>query len=189
MKQIKPSLRFLLACNYLNMLGYSMFAPLFALFAAGIGATPLDIGIGWAIYTIFAGILIILFGRLEDNTPNRLVLIVGGYFWLAAIALLFLFVDDIKTLYLVLALSAVGVGMQVPASRAVFSAVEDKGREASEWSLFDGGNRIVMGVAAIGGGLLVKLQGFDAVFIAMFTIQLLAAIVSLRLIRHRKEFS
>lgn len=181
MKNIKPSLRFLLICNYLNMLGFSMFAPLYALFALGIGAHSLDIGIGWAIYTILSGVLIIVFGRLEDRIPNKVYLIISGYFWLAIVSLLFLVVDSTSSLYLVLALNAVGLGMLMPASRAAFAAMEDKGREASEWSLFDGGNRVVMGLAAIIGGLLVKLEGFDAVFIMMFLIQLLAAFVSLRL--------
>lgn len=188
MNHLKYSLRFLLICNYLNMLGFSMFAPLYALFAVGIGAQPLSIGIGWAVYTILSGLLIIAFGQIEDKTPNKTFLIVCGYFWLAIVALLFLTVEDIAGLYIVLALNAVGVGMLVPASRAVFSAVEDKGREASEWSLFDGGNRIVMGIAAVLGGLLVKVGGFDAVFISMFVIQIIAAIISLRLIKHSREF-
>lgn len=189
MKHLKSSLRFLLICVYLNTLGFSMFAPLYALFALNIGAEPLNIGIGWSIYMVVGGLLIIAFGRAEDRVPNKLLLIVSGYFWLAAVSLMFLLVESTAWLYLVLALNAIGSGMVVPASRAVFGALEDKGKEASEWSLFDGGSRVVMGVAAIIGGLLVKLQGFDAVFIAMFVIQLLAAIVSLRLIKHSREFN
>lgn len=187
MKKIKPGLRFLLLCSYLNMLGFSMFAPLYALFALGIGAEPLEIGIGWAIYTILSGLLIIAFGRIEDRTPHRVHLIIGGYFWLAIVTLLFLLVENTAILYLVLAMNAVGVGMLVPASRAVFGALEDKGREASEWSLFDGGTRIVMGLAAIIGGLLIKVEGFKAVFILMFIIQLIAAVVSVRLLKYESS--
>lgn len=187
MKNIKPSLRFLLLCNYLSTLGFSMFAPLYALFALGIGAEPLEIGIGWAIYTILSGILIITFGRLEDHAAHRIYLIIGGYFWLAVVTPLFLLVESTLSLYMVLAMSAIGVGMLVPASRAVFGAMEDKGREASEWSLFDGGVRIVMGLAAVLGGLLVKVGGFRAVFLSMFIIQLLAAVVSIKLLKYDKQ--
>lgn len=187
MKTIKPGLRFLLLCNYLNTLGFSMFAPLYALFALGIGAEPLEIGIGWAIYMVLSGILIIAFGRLEDHVSHRLHLIIGGYFWLAIVSLLFLLVDNTAGLFVVLAMNAIGIGMLVPASRAVFGAMEDKGREASEWSLFDGGARVVMGLAAIIGGLLVKVEGFKAVFVLMFIIQLIAAVVSLRLIKYENS--
>lgn len=164
-----------------------MFAPLYALFALGIGAEPLEIGIGWAIYAILSGTLIIAFGRLEDHVSYRLHLIIGGYFWLAIVSLLFLLVDSTAGLFVVLAMNAIGIGMLVPASRAVFGSMEDKGREASEWSLFDGGTRIVMGLAALIGGLLVKVEGFRAVFILMFIIQLIAAVASLRLIKYKSS--
>lgn len=189
MKTIKPGLRLLLLCNYLNTLGFSMFAPLYALFALGIGAEPLQIGIGWAIYMVLSGALIIAFGRLEDHVSYRLHLIIGGYFWLAIVSLLFLLVNNTAGLFVVLAMNAIGVGMLVPASRAVYGAMEDKGREASEWSLFDGGTRIVMGLAALIGGLLIKIEGFKAVFVLMFIIQLIAAVISLRLIKYDKNIS
>lgn len=174
--------RILLISNYINLFGFALFMPLYALFARDVGATPFETGIAYGLYTGLAGVLMILIGRIEDHIKRKLHLIVFAYFWLACAALLFLFVDDPTSLYIVQGVNAIGAGMLMPAWKASFAKHQDKGKEASEWSLFDGGNYIGIAIAATIGGYVVKMYGFDTIFIAMFVIQCIAAIISLRLL-------
>jgi MFS family permease len=108
--------------------------------------------------------------------------VVLGYFWLAIGALMFLLVKSPTSLYLVQAFNAIGTGLLLPAWKATYSHYQDKGKEASEWSLFDGGNMLCTAAAALAGGYIVKLYGFHMIFITMFFIQIVAAFVSIRLL-------
>jgi MFS family permease len=179
---MKLSLRYLLISNYINLFGFALFSPLYALFAFRIGAGAFETGIAWALYTGIAGITIIIFGLFEDHLKQKRKLVMFAYFWLSVGALSFLLVKSTTSLYVVQAFNAIGSGMLSPAWKATFSHYQDKGKEASEWSLFDGGNMLCTAAAALLGGYLVKLYGFHIIFILMFAIQFVAALVSIKLL-------
>lgn len=159
-----------------------MFAPLFALFAKDMGAGAFQVGIAYSINMSLAGLLIILVGGLEDKIKHKETMIVIGYFWLAGAAFLYLLVDDLASLYMVQALNAIGTGILFPAWKAVYARSRDKGREASKWSLYDGGNMIVTALAALAGGYIVSQTGFRMVFVLMALIQIVAALSAFRLL-------
>lgn len=184
---MKPSLRYLLVSNYLNLLGFALFSPFYALFALRIGAGAFQTGAAWAVYTAVSGVVIIVFGRVEDKISDKRPLVVAGYFWLALGALSFLLVKSTTSLFVVQAFNALGAGILLPAWKCAYGKGEDKGREASEWSLFDGGNMLCTAAAALAGGYLVKQYGFHSIFILMFCIQLVAAFVSTNLLVRAKR--
>ena len=180
---MRPIPKFLLVSNYINLFGFALFSPLYALFALKVGAGALQTGIAYGIYTGLAGLIIVLFGKLEDGIKDKRPLVVLGYFWLSGAALLFLLVRSSTSLFIVQAINALGTGILFPAWKATYAHYADRGKEASEWSLFDGGNMLCTSVAAILGGYLVKLYGFHIIFVLMFLIQLSAALLSLYLVR------
>lgn len=159
-----------------------MFSPLYALFALRIGAQVFQTGAAWATYTAIAGLMIIIFGKMEDSFKKKYELIVIGYFWLAAGALSFLLAKSPTSLFVVLGFNAIGAGILAPAWKAAYTHFHDRGKEASEWSFFDGGNMLITAVAALAGGYIVKRYGFHAIFVSMFVIQVVAALVSIRLV-------
>jgi MFS family permease len=180
---VKPAIRFLLVSNYLNLLGFGLFSPLYALYAQHIGATPFQTGAAWSVYTALQGVLIICFGRMEDKFGDKRKLVVFGYFWLAFASLLFLLVDSPSALFVVLAVNAIGTSILFPSWKYIYTKNEDIGKEASEWSLFDGGNMLCYAAAALASGTLINLYGFRSIFIAMFFIQIIAAVLSMRLLK------
>ena len=186
---MRPIQKLLLISNYVNLFGFALFSPLYALFALDIGAGAFQTGIAYGLYVGLAGVLIIVLGKLEDGSKHKRKLVVFGYFWLAFASLLFLLVKSPVSLYVVQAINAIGQGILIPAWKATYSHYEDKGKEASEWSLFDGGNLIFTAIAAVIGGYLVKLYGFHIIFILMFAIQLSAAILSIWLIKIARKNS
>jgi hypothetical protein len=71
------------------------------------------------------------------------------------------------------------MGIMTPATKATYSRAQVKGKEAGGWGMFDGGNYILMAIAAFSGGLLFKAGGFQAIFIAMICIQTGAMLLAL----------
>lgn len=129
-----------------------------------------------------AGIMLFLFGAFENKLKNKQVMVVIGYFILAFGALSFLLVHNITALFVVQIVNAIGVGMVNPAWKTIYSKSEDKEKEAEEWAFYDGGNMILIALGTFIGGCLVSLYGFPAIFFIMFVIQILGAIISLKLL-------
>jgi predicted MFS family arabinose efflux permease len=130
-----------------------------------------------------AAITILIFGRLEDKRKNKLKLVIAGYFILAIAGFSYIFVTDIQGLFVVQIINAIGVGILTPAWRTTYALSEDKGRETLEWSFVDGGGKFAIATGAIIGSFIYKYYGFKAIFILIGIIQLIAAFISLRLLK------
>lgn len=176
-------IRILLISNFLNILGYSLFAPLYAIFAQRIDNNVFTIATTYGIYTFVTGLSLLFFGRFEDKIHDKKKAVIVGYFILSIGAFSFLLVNNINQLILVQILNAIGTGMVTPAWKALYSKHEDAGREAREWSFYDGGNALIIGIAAIIGGYIIQLYGFSVVIVIFGTVQLIAGIVSLKLLK------
>jgi hypothetical protein len=85
------------------------------------------------------------------------------------------------------AINAVANGILLPAWKSVYSKSQDKGKEAQEWSLFDGGNLILVSFAAFTGGYLVTKVGFTNLFFIIFFVQLLTAFFSMRILSKKRK--
>ena len=79
-------------------------------------------------------------------------------------------------------MNALGTGILLPAWKTLYAQAENKGKEAHEWSLLDGGNMLLAGIATLVGGTIAKNFGFDFLIIFMFGLQLVAALISLKLL-------
>lgn len=183
---MKRELKLLLLSNYFSFFGFGLFLPVYALFVLKLGGSAFDAGSSWALYALVAGLAVLAFGRWEDRIRDKRNVVVIGYFLTAIGALSLYFVENIVQLYLAQTINAFGVGILFPAWKAVFSSDEDRGFEAGEWALFDGGNYVVTAFAALAGGYLTTLFDFKSLFLAMFGAQLVATLVSVRLLRLRK---
>ncbi len=103
-----------------------------------------------------------------------------GYFIYALGALSFLLVHNEKSLIIVLAFNALGAGVTLPAYKTMFAKSEAKGKESEQWSWLDAGNMFAAALGAGIGGLIIGTFGFKGLFIAMATIQTMAAFVAYR---------
>jgi MFS family permease len=176
-------LRYLLFSNYLNLFAFSLFAPLYALFATGIGASPQVVGLSYAVNTLASACMILLFGRFADHQKDKRVMVIVGYFWLSTGAFSFLLAHTIPELFAVQIFNAVGTGILFPAWKVSYMASEDRGKEAREWSLYDGGNMLATAAGAALSGIILAAYGFHSLFILIGCIQFIAALTSVYLLR------
>jgi MFS family permease len=186
MIMLKQKLRYLLFSNYLNLFAFSVFSPLYALYATGIGASPQNVGFSYSVNTLASACAIFIFGRVGDNVKDKRPLVIIGYFWLSAGAFAFLLVHTVPQLFLVQVFNAIGTGILLPSWKASYSQALGHGKEAREWSFYDGGNMLAAAAGAALSGIVFARYGFHAIFAIIGSLQLIAALVSVQL-RYRKH--
>ena len=180
---MKKEVEILTAVSLFYNMGAGLFTPVYALFVRDIGGTAVEAGIAWAIYSIVLGILTMVFGRMEDHKLNKRKMVFFGYIIVAFCSLGYLLIQEPWHLFALQFLIGLGVAILAPAWYALFGLFEDKGAEASEWSLWSGGRSIFMGIAAIGGGFIINTFGWETLFITMFVFQIIAALISVKLLK------
>jgi MFS family permease len=106
-----------------------------------------------------------------------------GSMFLALASFSFIFVTTLTQILIAQLLFAVGFGLLNPSMKVLYGKLEYKGKEASEWALMDGGNMLIMSVASIVGGLIVKFFGLSPLFIIMTVVQLIGTVVLLHAVK------
>lgn len=164
-----------------------MLGPLFAVFTQKIGGDVLDISWVWATYLIITGIVIIGVGKISDRWISKESLVFSGFLLNSIFTLGYLLVSKPFDLLLVQIGLAFATALSFPTWDALYSKYEDKRHDGYSWSLVDGGEQIIPGVAILIGGLIVTYLGFKTLFIAMAFVQFLGAISISNIIRLDKK--
>ncbi len=179
--------RVLLWSSNLWALGEGLFGPLFAVFAQRIGGNILDITWAWAIYLGMTGVLTIVSGRVSDRIwewCGRERLLVAGYALNALCTFGYLLVDRPMHLFLVQAGLGVALALSNPTWSALYARYSPGEKEAGfAWGLVAGGRNLILAVAIVLGGYIVSNYSFNALFIAMGTVQVIATIYLLPILR------
>lgn len=169
------------------MLGYSLFFPFFALFAVSIGATPQTTGFVWALNTVIAGVVILVYGALSLKIRHERVVVLISLILLSITSLIFMQVRDVSQLLFAIIFNAVASGLYAPSWKSVYTRSIKKSNSTREWSWFDGGNMLVTSGGAAIGGILIGVYGFRGALITMFVLQLLGAMMAVRLFASSKK--
>lgn len=183
---MKKISKILLLIVFISFFAEGLLLPIYALFVKEIGGDVLIASSSWAFYSIILGLLIFVFGKLEDKFLNKSQMIFLGTLIGSIASFSFLLVSKPIHLFVVQAFLGIASAMVAPAWDALFSLNLTKGKEASEWSFEEGGGQIILGISAFIGGIIVSIYGFNALFILMGSFQLFAAII---LSYFNKEFN
>jgi MFS family permease len=178
--------RLLLWSSNLWALGEGMLGPLFAVFAQRIGGNILDITWAWAIYLGMTGMLTIVAGRVSDRIwqwCGRERLLVAGYGLNALCTFGYLFVNTTTGLFLVQAGLGVALALSSPTWSALYARYSPGEENAGNaWGLVAGEQRLILAVAIILGGYIVDHYSFDALFIGMGAVQVVATLYLARIL-------
>jgi MFS family permease len=155
----------ILASIFLNF-SVGLLAPIYAIFVERIGGNILSASFAGTIYQIIFGILIIIFGKIEDKLEKR-ILVSIGYLLNTMAYVIYYFVRNPLQLFFAQMILGVGDAVKVPAWQAIFSKSLDRGRESSEWAYWAGSTAIIYGVAALIGGVIATNYGFRFLFVLM----------------------
>ncbi|MEP7173751.1 MAG: MFS transporter [Aestuariivirga sp.] len=183
----RESERILLWSSNLWSLGEGLLGPLFAVFAQRIGGSILDITWAWAIYLGMTGLLTIVAGAVSDRIwkwCGRERMLVAGYALNAVCTFGYLLVQTPRDLFLVQA----GLGAALALSNPTWSALYARyspGEMAAgyTWGMVAGLQRLILAAAIIAGGYIVQNYSFEALFITMGTVQVIAALYQAQILR------
>ena len=161
--------------------------PLFAIFAEKIGGDILDITWAWATYLIITGVFYIIVGKLINNKSYKEKVMILGYTLNALFTFCYLFVSTPTHLFIVQAGLGIAEAIGTPAWDALYAKSLDEEMDSYAWGLSAGQSQIVTGVAFGLGGLITHFISFEALFVTMGSIQVLAAIVTAQLLYINKK--
>jgi MFS family permease len=173
-------IRFLILSDVALIAGLGFITPIFAVFLTGQiqGGNVEVVGYAAAIYWITNSLVLIPFGKYLDRNHGEkddLCFIVIGNL-LAALAVFgYIFSRLPWHIYLLQALYAVGMGMNIPGYTAIFTRHIDKGREASDWSIRGALVGVITGITGALGGIAAHKFGFNFLFIGVGFFILLSA--------------
>lgn len=150
--------------------GWGLINPIFALFVVGriSGASVVTVGIATALYWVvkaLAQIPLALYLDRRDRDHFDLHFLIIGLMFAGFIAMLFPLVTDIGLLYALMVFQGIAYGIYTPSWSAVFSRHLDKNHYAFDWSLDSTTVGLSSGAAALIGGAIAGVLGFDMVFV------------------------
>lgn len=177
MKQ--KQLKFLLLVFLLSQIAFYSFAPLYALFASGLGLSASKIGYIWSGYSLLTAIFILLMGALENKSKKGKA-ICFGYLLFTVGSLSLVFVQSEVALMVALAINALAGGVTFPAYKTMFAQRESKGRESEQWAWLDASNMFAASIGAGVGGLIIGIRDFRTLFITMACLQFIAALIAIK---------
>lgn len=164
-----------------------MMGPLFAVFAERIGGDILDITWAWSTYLVTTGLLYIVVGRILNNKPYKAKVMIAGYVLNACFTFGYLLVRTPVELFFVQAGLGVAEAIGTPAWDALYAKNLSDEMDAYAWGLSTGQSQIVTGFAFAAGGMITHFISFEALFITMGCIQLLAALVTAQVLHAGKS--
>lgn len=187
MPPLSRSAKILLLASSLWYFGEGLFGPLFAVFAEKVGGDIMDITWAWSLYLIVTGISYVAIGKIFNRTKWKSKLIVIGYALNTIFTFAYLLVDNTTSLLLVQVGLGLAEAISTPAWDASFASELEDTNDTFLWGIANGQSFFVSGIAIAIGGAIANYISFNALFIMMGCIQLLATIIQARTTFGRKK--
>ena len=128
MKLMKKRLKLLLMLETFFTVSAGMLGPVYAVYVGEIGGSIMDIGYSWALFSIFAGILMIVMGKIEEKR-NKINAAIIGYILKIACFIGYIFVQSPMHLFIVQIFLGISSAITSPAYDALYSRALRKGKE------------------------------------------------------------
>src|SRR3990167_1157907 len=189
--KISHVVRTLVVSDFFINAGFSIFAPVFAIFVTKQieGGTLAVVGFAAAIFQIFKSGLQIPIAKYLDKNHGEyddFYSMVLGTFIIALVPFLYLFATKASHIYIIQMLYGIGASFAIPPWYAIFTRHVDKMQENVEWSLDSIAIGIGAATSAALGGLLAEKFGFQSVFLLGGMLAIFGAIQQIKIFRDLK---
>jgi predicted MFS family arabinose efflux permease len=166
-KRFNKALRILITANTAMVFVIGMLSPFYAIFVQGIGGSIAFAGFSWAVFSIVAGFLTLLFSKWQLKVKEQELLLALGYLLRGFVFLSYAFMGSMTQLIITQILWGIGVALGTPAFDAIYSAHTNRDDSIFQWGQWEGIASIATGLAAIIGGILIQELGYSPIFIGM----------------------
>ncbi len=189
--RINHVIKTLVISDFFLNAGFSVFAPIFAVFITRqvSGGSLEVVGFAAALTQIFKVGLQIPIARYLDRNHGEyddFYSMILGSFLISVVPFLYLFARLPIHIYLIAAIYGMGLAFLVPPWYAIFSRHLDKMKENIEWSM----DSVAIGIAGAStaalGGVLATRLGFQAVFLLGGALAIFGSVQQIRIYRDLK---
>ena len=190
--KINQVVRTLVLADFFVNAGFSVFAPVVAIFITHqiVGGTIEAIGFGAAIVQLCKITVEIPLSKVLDRNHGEYddfwALMIGSAL-VAIVPFLYLLATSMIHIYIIEAIYGVGIAFTVPPWYAIFTRHIDKLQASFEWTL----DSVSIGLAAAGaaalGGVLAQKYGFNFVFITGGVFAIVGGILQIAIFKHIKK--
>ncbi|HSM75789.1 MAG TPA: MFS transporter [Desulfobacterales bacterium] len=160
------------------IMGVGIVVPLLPVYARGMGASGIYIGMIFGAFSLSRTFLLPFFGRLSDRR-GRKPFIVCGLLCYALISLAFMRAGSVETLILVRFVQGIASAMIMPVSQAYVGDITPVGNEGLTMGLFNMSVFWGLSVGPLIGGLINDRFNLDAAFGCMGLLALVGCLASL----------
>jgi MFS family permease len=187
--KINSVIRYLVIGDFFVNAGFSVFAPILAVFITKQvdGGTIATVGFAAAIVQITKVIIELPISKILDKNHGEyddFVSLIFGSTLIALVPFMYLMASQVFHLYIISAIYGTGIAFTVPPWYAIFSRHLDKFQESFEWTLDSVSIGLAAAAAAAGGGILAQRFGFHFVFIAGGIFAIFGGAMQLKIFAH-----
>ena len=158
------------------VLGSGLIVPLLPLYAQGMGATGIQLGMVIAGYAVANSVLTPVMGRLSDRRDRKIFLTIGLFLY-AVISLGFVGAANVSQLILVRVIQGVAGAMIIPIAMTYIGELSPEGEEGKWMGYANAAFFSGFGIGPLLGGMLAERFGINASFYAMGSLCLFAFLV------------
>jgi DHA1 family multidrug resistance protein-like MFS transporter len=167
---------------FISMLGMGIVTPLLPVYADQLGASPLEIGLIQAGFSIANMASLPFVGRLSDRYGRKVFLCVGLAV-LALASLVFIWAKNPGQLILARAFQGLGASAHLPIAQAYLGDITPEGDEGKWMGYFNAVLFSGVGMGPLVGGGLADVFNIDTTFLVMAGLNLAGLFATLVLLR------
>ena len=169
----------LLKASFIGTMAETMILPLWTFITNRAGGSILDAGIGFGLFSIATGLVVIFVGKTSWYKKNIRSMVFWGFVVSGCGDFMYLFINSVPMLFMVQSIVGISVGLLNPAWDSLYSEDEHE----DKWSIWSGGVNMATGIAAIIGGLSMQYLGYTPFFIIVLVVDLIAASYAYRILK------
>ncbi len=157
-------------------MGIGMVAPVLPVHARSLGATGPQVALTFSAFALTQVVISPFAGRLADRSGRKPLIVLGTITYVIA-ALGWFFTDDINTAIALRALTGVGSGLVFSLAGAYIGDLTPDGHEGRYMGVFGLFDFMGFGVGPVVSGIVRDRYDFDAVFLSMAGLMVVATLL------------
>ncbi len=169
---------------------WNFITPIFGIYVTSLVGGTVDVAAtAYSIYLVSRVIFELVSGRylVKKAIAYKFLLTILG---MAIISLSYVglaYSQLIIQIYIFYGMIGLGIGLATPAKNALFSSHLTPDNDTSQWSNLDASVFLSMALAAVVGGFIARVYGFETLFLVAAVVNLVGIIPYLIYIKHWKK--
>jgi len=156
--------------------GFGLIGPFYVVYLQKIGGSIENLGISYAIMTIFQSLFSYIGGRYSDKFGRKPLLIWTGYIY-SILMMTYPSVQNIIQLYILQALVGIVAAISLVASTTFLADITHRSKRGHQIGLFKTIVGIAFGLAMVGSGFAIGKFGYGIIFYAVGIIGIISTIL------------